>query len=174
MMGIETIERKDCMSVTSSFFDWARQEGWQLTLTEEPREAPQQAFQRYAPPPAAYIAFLRQVELLCNPDDNCWFLTVDDFADTASDLPWHASSFEQMSLEAAEDDPEWSGDIKAFWDKHLPIVFSVSGDYEYYAIHLEDGAVVNGYEADFEEADPVASSFEDFLQKVIEGEIILI
>lgn len=50
---------------------------------------------------------------------------------------------------------------------------SVEGDYEYYALDTETGQVVQGWEPEFEEVRVVADTFEDFIKKVISGEIIL-
>ena len=96
-----------------------------------------------------------------------WFLTADYFADTCS-------QFEDISLEAADGDDEWTGSVKAFWDKTLPVVMGVGGDYHYYAIDLETGEVVEGWEPEFEETSVVAGSFNEFLEKLISGEIILV
>ena len=50
---------------------------------------------------------------------------------------------------------------------------SVGGDYEYFAIDTENGNVVQGWEPEFEEAEVVADTFEDFIRKVISDEILL-
>ena len=79
-----------------------------------------------------------------------------------------------MSLEAAEGDEDWTNDIKSWWKPKLPFFMSVGGEYLYYAIDTEDGgAILSGYEPEFEEADKVADSFEDFMSKVLSGDIVL-
>ena len=60
-----------------------------------------------------------------------------------------------------------------FWNRHLPIYRSVKGKYSYYAIDTESGKIVCGYEPEYEDASIVADSFEDFIDKIISGEIIL-
>ena len=70
-----------------------------------------------------------------NPDETIWLLCEGDFRQESEDsFRWN--EFEIMSLQAAaeENDVEWQNDIKAFWDKHLPICLSVRDGYEYYAI----------------------------------------
>jgi len=49
----------------------------------------------------------------------------------------------------------------------------VDGDYAYYAIDVNDGSVVYGYEPEFEEVTIIAKSFGEFLGKVVSGEIKL-
>lgn len=51
---------------------------------------------------------------------------------------------------------------------------SVDGEYSFYAIDTGDnGTILSGYEPEFEEADKVADSFEDFMSQVLRGEIVL-
>ena len=51
---------------------------------------------------------------------------------------------------------------------------SVDGEYSFYAIDTEgNGSILSGYEPEFEEADKVADSFEDFMSKVLSGDIVL-
>ncbi|MBC1289841.1 SMI1/KNR4 family protein [Listeria welshimeri] len=82
-----------------------------------------------------------------------------------------SNAFEQMSLEAAEGDKDLENKVKLFWNAHLPIMMSVDGCYEYYAIALNDGSVVHGSEPEFEESLVVADSFANFLLKIVAGEI---
>lgn len=86
---------------------------------------------------------------------------------------WSYNDFEKMSLEAAGDDEAWSEEIKAFWDNTFPIILSVGGDYQYFAIKLDSGEVVQGWEPEFEDPLVVAESFVDFLEKLVEGELEL-
>lgn len=157
----------------NSFFEWARQNKWQIKLSDKKREVPERAFHRYARLPADYIKFLEQVRLLANEADTSWFLTMDDFNAAAPDTPWQPDSFEQISLEAAAGDSGLTNAVKEFWDTHIPIVFCLASGYEHYAIRLRDGAVVNGIEPEFEETSVPASSFEEFLSKITQGAIIL-
>lgn len=111
--------------------------------------------------------------MLANEADTSWFLTIDDFSAASPDTPWRPDSFEQISLEAADGDSGLTNAVKEFWDTHIPIVFCLANGYEYYAVRLCDGAVVNGIEPEFEETSVAASSFEVFLSKIMQGAIIL-
>ena len=51
---------------------------------------------------------------------------------------------------------------------------SVGGDYHYYAIDIDSGKVVEGWEPEFEETTDVAESFNEFVEKVISGDIVLV
>ncbi|MBC1996684.1 SMI1/KNR4 family protein, partial [Listeria seeligeri] len=119
-----------------------------------------------------YKAFYRQLNLCSNAGDTCWFLSEGDFLENEDDaFSWN--SFEQMSLEAAEGDKNLENKVRLFWNAHLPIMMSVGGCYEYYAIHLTNGNIVHGSEPEFEESSIVAESFADFILKIEIGKIIL-
>lgn len=78
-----------------------------------------------------------------------------------------------LSLKAAGNDASWKDEIGKFWDGHLPVFLSLESGYAYYAISIEEGSIVYGSEPEFEECQTVADSFEDFMKKVISGEIRL-
>ncbi|MCC8437763.1 SMI1/KNR4 family protein [Brevibacillus sp. M2.1A] len=78
-----------------------------------------------------------------------------------------------MSLESACDDDSWKQEITKFWDRYLPIALSVRNGYTVYAIDLgsEFGSIVCGYEPEFEEVEQIASSFEQFLDKIMKNSV---
>ena len=84
-----------------------------------------------------------------------------------TDRAFQWNEWELISLEAAEGDSVWTDDIIGFWNGHLPIFASVNGGYSYYAISMEDGSIVHGFEPEFEKCEIVAASFNDFMKKVI-------
>lgn len=94
-------------------------------------------------------------------------MTPWDFLRQDNGFRWN--EFELMSLEWTDGDIA----VKEFWNKHIPVVQSVKDGYSYYAINTESGKIVYGCEPEFEEAEDVAESFEDFIAKVITGEIKL-
>jgi hypothetical protein len=49
----------------------------------------------------------------------------------------------------------------------------VKGEYEYYAINVENKKIVYGYEPEFEESEIVANNFGEFLDKIINNKIKL-
>ena len=85
------------------------------------------------PPPGAHAAhrdFLGRYALLCRADESVWFLSAADYAGTAdSAFAW--DEFKHLSLDAALDDEDRQG-IHTFWDRHLPVLMSVAGDYEFW------------------------------------------
>ena len=123
--------------------------------------------------PAVFLEFLQKYKSVTSEDETGFFLCVDDYSDESS-LAFKWNEFELMSLEAAEGDEDWTNDIKSWWKPKLPFFMSVGGEYLYYAIDTEDGGtILSGYEPEFEEADKVADSFEDFMSKVLSGDIVL-
>jgi len=50
---------------------------------------------------------------------------------------------------------------------------SVKDGYSYYAVSMKDGSIVHGSEPEFEECETAATSFEDFMRKIVVGQIKL-
>jgi len=137
--------------------------GWTVRRATGSRELlPPAVASRYASLPAEVLRFLSALDVCCSPDGTAWFLTAEDFARTAeSGFRWNEN--EIMSLEAAKSDPAWQLEIRAFWDRHFPVMLAVHSDYDYLAVSLADGSVVHGFAPEFEDASPIAGSFAEFL-----------
>lgn len=125
---------------------------------------------RYHNLPDLWFRFIEEVQALFSADETIWFLCASDY-DTRLDHAWQWNEWEELSLKNAGDDEKWRTEIKAFWDEHLPIVLSVREGYAYYAISMADGSVVYGSEPEFEECAPAASSFTEFLERLMDGTI---
>ncbi len=149
----------------------AAQCGWKATLLAERKNLPAALIDRYSCIPQEYIDFICSVEEFISADETSWLITCDGFAEENPEK-WRYNEFELMSLDAAADDEEWRADIIAFWDVHLPVMLCVGGGYSYYAISLDDGCIVHGYEPEFEEIEIVADSFAEFMEKLLEGELL--
>lgn len=152
------------------FIEWAENENWNITLESDDFKIPEQIATRY-PLPNDWMKFIKAFRCCSNPEDTKWFLTLEDFQPRTDGFQWN--EFELQSLTSAEGDDELKTSILAFWNKHLPIILSVDGEYSYYAINTENGNVVIGYEPEYEEADIVAQDFISFINKIITGEISL-
>ncbi len=148
------------------FIEWANNAGWTVERYDEPVSFPEGVLARYKNIPEEWFKFIENFKIIRNATDDVWFLTDYYFADTHSD-------FEDISLDAAEGDDAWIKEIKEFWDKTLPVVMGVGGDYHYYAIDLETGEVVEGWEPEFEDPYVRAGSFNEFIEKIISGELVL-
>ena len=122
---------------------------------------------RYQNVPEEWLAFVTNFADIINSTDDMWFLTCETYLDSYND-------FENMSLEAAVGDEAWTTEIKEFWDNTFPIIMSVGGDYQYYAIELDTGHVVQGWEPEFEYPSVVAESFVEFIEKLVTGKIELV
>jgi hypothetical protein len=135
------------------------------------KNLPQNVFERYNIP-IEYKQFLENIESCINADENVWFLCIEDYLPKSEDdFRWN--EFELISLESADDDAELINRIKNYWNKHFPIIMSVRGDYEYYAINVENKKIVYGCEPEFEESKIVAHDFYELLEKIINKEIEL-
>ncbi|MBQ8967576.1 SMI1/KNR4 family protein [Ruminococcus sp.] len=150
------------------FIKWAEANGWNIVTDSEKIELPEEIRKRYAVPDKWY-SFICRLRICENSSQDKWFLTPLDFADGGNDESFRWNEFELMSLEWTDNDSS----VRKFWDRHMPIVMSVAGGYSYYAIDTENGRIVTGCEPEFEEARGVAESFEEFIEKIIAGEIVL-
>jgi hypothetical protein len=159
------------MKKINDFVNWAKENGWKITLNNNEEKLPQDITGRYAIPDE-YNIFLENIALCTNADENVWFLCIEDYLPKSKNT-FRWNEFELISLEAADDDIELINKIKDYWNKHFTIIMSVEGDYEYYAINVENKKIVYGYEPEFEESKTVANNFEELLEKIINKEIKL-
>ena len=152
------------------FLEWGKKKGWVIELAKSTIEMPEEVITRYKSVPKQWAEFIINFDSIMNKTDDMWFLTYDSFLDGV----WSYNEFENMSLEATDGDEKWSSKIKEFWDHTFPIIMSIGGDYQYYAINIDSGEVVQGWEPEFEESFVVAGSFVEFIEKITTGEIILL
>jgi len=155
------------------FMNWALENGWDLTRKAEIQlNLDSSIMARYNEIPSEYLDFLRIVEKCISPNEMTWFICEDEF-NQRSDSEFKWNEFELLSLEAAMDDHKWQSEITAWWDNYLPIVMSVDGGYSYYAIDLthDKGAIVRGYEPEFEEVEKAANNFEHFLELIMSNSL---
>jgi hypothetical protein len=116
---------------------------------------------RYPSLPREYVEFLGGFDLCVNRGETAWFLSESDFNGTSgSAFKWN--EFELQEAEAAQGDGRWQSEVRAFWDRHLPILISVTDGYSYLAIETESGHVVHGREPEYEDVVMVSSSFDEF------------
>lgn len=120
--------------------------------------------QRYPRIPAEYLEFLQRVKRCVNAEETVWFLCLDDYNNT-SDSGWAWNEMEKIDLEGAEDE-KTKAEIVEFWNRHMPFMISVGGEYAYLAFRVSEeqfGAVVEGWEVLTETRDR-AASFEEFIR----------
>ena len=145
------------------YLELLKSKGWRVELWagETPPALDPSFTLRYPRIPADYVKFLEHVKLCENADETVWFLCLNDYNGT-SDSGWSWDAMEQTYLEG-EDDEKRRGEIVEFWNRHMPFMFSVGGEYAYLAFRVSEGSVVEGYE-DLTEASERAKSFEEFIR----------
>ena len=153
------------------FLEYMGTQGWKVEIRPNP-PLPRWITDRYHHIPDLWRQFTAAVSELSSGDETTWFLCAEDY-DSRLDHAFWWNEWERLSLESAEGDEVWTAEIKSFWDDHLPIVLSVGDGYAYYAVSMEDGAVVYGREPEFEGCERVAGSFEEFLKHIMDGTIQL-
>lgn len=151
------------------FIKWAEKEGWNISAFGK-SSLPDSIMQRYRIPPE-WLAFIENLTICEDASAETWFLTPDDYYEKADGFQWN--EFERQSLESAESDESLQEEIISYWNTHLPIIMSVKDGYSYYAINVENGNVVVGYEPEYEESDIAAADFHEFIERAVAGEIIL-
>lgn len=158
------------------FVKWLSENNWNYVLKLDNKfSIPNDILGRYNGIPKEYIKILETFEQCVSPNDKVWFLCEDDYKNDASAYNWN--EFELIGLEAAQadNDKEWEKEIERWWSKHFPFLISLNNGYSFYAIDLlEDvGAIVYGMEPEFEETKKIAENFDEFLNLIIKGKIIL-
>jgi len=153
------------------FIVWANDNGWDIAKKSGLQlNLDSSIIARYKEIPNEYLEFLSVVEKCVTPNETTWFICENEF-NNSSDIEFKWNEYELLSLEAAMEDAVWKSEITTWWDNHLPIVMSVEGGYSFYAIDLTNGAIVRGYEPEFEEVDKVANNLEEFLGLMMSNSI---
>src|SRR5215470_4959968 len=128
---------------------------------EQPLTLSAEIQRRYPQLPEEYETFLNLFASAVSPDGKAWFLCEGEYNGN-SDCVWPWNECERQSLEAGGKDAALAESIRAFWDEHLPIAFSVKGEYAYLALTVspEDfGSVVYGHEPEYEDGEIICGSF---------------
>ena len=150
----------------NKFILWAKKNNWNVILNLEKAELPNTVKNRYNIPEQWYN-FICKLQICENQTATKWFLTPNDYQPHEDGFRWN--EFEIQSLEYGDNE----NDITSYWNNNLPIIMSVDGEYSYYAINIESGNVVIGYEPEYEDSSVVAEDFNTFINKVVSGEIEL-
>ncbi len=170
----DRLKEKETEKMLEKFISFLKENDWKIEENDTECDVYSNAvLSAYGSLPAVFLELLRKYKSVASGDDTRLFLCVDDYSGE-SGLAFKWNEFELISLEAAEGDEDWTNDIRSWWKTKIPFYMSVDGEYSFYAIDTEDnGSILSGYEPEFEEADKVADSFEDFMSKVLSGDIVL-
>lgn len=156
------------MDIIDMFYSWALNNGWKVSLSSPNHEInihTHPILKGYSiDTSSAYWRFINRFSNFESEDGSRWFLCGADFRNTYASNEFAWNEFEMMSLQNTLNLAKRK-EIKLWWAWHLPIALSVKGEYSYWAIDLKEnvGAILYGYEPDFENAELVADSFEQFL-----------
>lgn len=121
---------------------------------------PEPLASRYEWIPQDWQDFLQQVSSCVSRDGNTWFLTRQDYQlHPEIKFPW-----EQIEL-----DDEWQTEpYRESWKEYLPILVSIAGsEPEYYALSLENSAVICVKGKMLEKASLAAHSLQQFLYRMV-------
>ena len=148
------------------YLELLESKGWKVRRTLDNAVALNEAFRlRYPRILEDYLRFLRRVAECSNPSDTVWFLCAGDYNDTRG-LAFRWNELELMELEGANGEEKEESEIRQFWDRHLPFMLSVGGDYAYLALRVSGehyGSVVDGYDIALRDVSQVAATFTEFV-----------
>jgi hypothetical protein len=150
------------------FFERLKELKWNINLREEKiNNWENLASGRLLTAPDELKDFISSYSLCANTEDNIWFLSCSDYMHNPDiSFPWN--EFENQSKEYA--DKDMLKEINAFWEKHIPFLFSVKNGYSFlvYCIKGENcGKIFYGYEPEYEDVSLISYSLEEFKDKYI-------
>lgn len=153
----------------TSALDGLRAAGWTVELEAEPRPLPTAITERCTVIPLLFAEFATKVRRCERGDETVWLLTAHDYSQSPAAEGFAWDTFETMMLEPGRH----NGLVdrfrtRSFWQRHLPILQSVGGDYEYLAIDTKDAAVVWADVVDFDNTLQVAPDIADFFRQLAE------
>ena len=154
--------------MNTKFEEWAKKNNWKIT--KQTKDLPADIIERYSNILESWLSFIEGYGSIMNGEENIWFLTAENYYPKSED-EWRYNEFELISLDAADGDEDFISEVRNFWNNHIPIIMSVGNGYEYYAIESDSGNIVSGFEPEFEEAETVAESFDEFLEMIMNDEV---
>ena|GEM_PF-3146752 len=160
------------MDPIEKFIIWAKDNEWTVKNKITKLNLPKDIIERYPNINQEYRQFLNVIENCVTPDETVWFLCENGY-NINQDIAWPYNEFEEMDLETVDNEQE-KDDIKNYWNRFMPIVFSVGGDYLYFALDTQDrsGSIVQGFVVDSGEYIVIASSFYEFLDKIMNNQVV--
>ena len=146
--------------------DGLRAAGWTVELEPDARPLPPALTQRYEAIPPLFAEFATRVGKCERGDETVWILTAGDYSEPPSVDGFAWDTFETMMIEPGVQNAARRVSIRSFWDRHLPILQSVDGDYEYLAIDTKSGAVMWADVVDFDNPLQFARDVADFFRQL--------
>ena len=142
-----------------------RSAGWKIEVASNPLPLPAHIAARYPELPSLAIEFFTSLNECAAPSGGWWLLTAADYAAAPDPDGYAWDSFEDITN--ADTDEA----ARAWWDRHLILFQLVSGDFEFLALCLDPGSpnfgkVVGTDLLDFDAAEPLAETYEDFLTQL--------
>ena len=159
------------------FEQWCKSNNWTIEKNDTTAIFPEKIIQRY--PMAVksdYLQFLNFFKKCISDNKQSWFLCENEYNKESTETEFSWNDMELMGLESTQDDEEEHEKIKRWWNNYLPILFSTRDGYSHFSMSLQKnsfGQIVEGYEPMFEDVTIVANSLNEFLEKIMNKEIVL-
>lgn len=150
-----------------NYIDLLKKKGWKVELNDSGVVSLNESFsRRYPRIPEGYVMFLERVASCINAAETVWFLCADDYNGTSKSA-WAWNEMEKIDLEGSQGDEQTTAEIVEFWNRYLPFMYAVGGDYAYLALRVTGnpfGSVVDGYDIELTTVSEVAPTFEEFIR----------
>jgi SMI1 / KNR4 family (SUKH-1) len=148
-----------------AFLELLTAKGWSVELRESGGMKLSEAFsRRYPRIPQDYLKFLQRAISCVNAESNVWFICADDYNETTpSGFAWN--EFELIGLAGLSE--QESEQVRELWNRYLPFMLSVKGDYACLSLCLQGdayGSVVDSYAPDVDGFTDIAPNFDEFVR----------
>ncbi len=158
------------METFDNFIAWALNKDWQIIENDRSICKPPQV---YTGKIGVFESIIKKYKRFANPKLTTW-LVLSECIDNTDPNSFSWDEFKKISLGSCVDESDRQRTLK-WWDGHFPIIMSVeNGFYEYYSINTETGGIGYSFEPFFEEEEIIAETLDDFFNKIINEEIILL
>jgi hypothetical protein len=141
-------------------------QGWRVQIRSQPAERFPAALLRYPQLPPVVLEFLSGVAHCVSADGMCWFLMAEDFyGESGAAIRWNECELRCMAESAGRHDE--LRDVEVFWKRHCPLAYSTRAGLVHASLDVLTTAVVLGSGPRYDELEPAAATFEEFLLKLV-------
>lgn len=141
-------------------------QGWRVEIRAQPAERFPAALYRYPQLPPVVLEFLSGIAHCTSADGMCWFLMAEDYyGESGAGIRWNECELRALAQAAGRHDDQ--RDIQEFWKRHCPLAYSTRAGLVHASLDVLTTAIVLGSGPRFDELEPAAASFEEFLAKLV-------
>lgn len=141
-------------------------QGWRLQIRAQPADRFPAALLRYPQLPPVVLEFLSGVAQCVSADGMCWFLSAEDYyGEAGGAIRWNECELRALAETAGRYDEQ--REVQEFWKRHCPLAYSTRAGLVHASLDVLTTAIVLGSGPRYDELEPAAASFEEFLVKLV-------